>query len=416
MLISILSDFHFGYGWNTKSEEDSFHNAEEAISKCLDSDLILIAGDLFDSRMPRTDTWAKALKVLSRPLLADNKNVKLEGKIGKELDEISKRTLTGIPVIALHGTHERRTKDQINPIQVLEKTGFLIHLHCNGLIFEKDGKKVAIQGMSGVPERYAKEVLDRWNPKPVEKCFNILMMHQSIDPYVYSPLEPPTLDMSNLPKGFDMIIDGHVHTRDLTKIDKTILLLPGSTIVTQLKKEESEVQKGLYKVSIDNEIKTDFIPLENSRKFFYEEINLNSDTTIRSQIEEKIEKIISQDFKKQPIIKVKIIGKETNIIEKELREIEKKYSDKAFINFSKELESPEMTRKIELLRDLRNRKLSVEEMGLQIFKKNIENLNFSSSFDSENVFKLLSDGETEKAFNIITGKQATLSGNFKAIE
>jgi DNA repair exonuclease SbcCD nuclease subunit len=413
MLISILSDFHFGYGWNTKSEEDSFHNAEEAISKCLDSDLILIAGDLFDSRMPRTDTWAKALKALSKPLLSENKNIKLEKTLGKELDDISKRTLNGIPILALHGTHERRTKDQVNPIQVLEKTGFLIHLHCNGLIFEKDGKRVAIQGMSGVPERYAKEVLDRWNPEPVENCFNILMMHQSIEPYVYSPLEPPTLNLSNLPKGFDVIIDGHVHTCDLTDIDKAKLLLPGSTIVTQLKKEEAATQKGFYKLNISDEVKIDFIPLENARKFFYEEINLKSDVTVREQIEERIEKIIKQDFKKQPIIKLKIIGKDLDIPEKELREIEKKHSDKAFINFSKELKSPEMTRKIELLRDLRNRKLSIEEVGLQIFKKNLENLNFSSSFDSEAVFKLLSEGETEKTFDIITGKQATLS-SFKS--
>jgi len=140
---------------------------------------------------------------------------------------------------------------------------------------------------------------------------------------------------------------------------------------------------------------------------------LKSDVTVREQIEERIEKIIKQDFKRQPIIKLKIIGKDLDIPEKELREIEKKHSDKAFINFSKELESPEMTRKIELLRDLRNRKLSIEEVGLQIFKKNLENLNFSSSFDSEAVFKLLSEGETEKTFDIITGKQATLS-SFKS--
>jgi len=63
MQISILSDFHFGYGWNTRLEDDSFQNAKEALSKCLDSDLILIAGDIFDSRNPRTETWAKTLKV-----------------------------------------------------------------------------------------------------------------------------------------------------------------------------------------------------------------------------------------------------------------------------------------------------------------------------------------------------------------
>jgi DNA repair exonuclease SbcCD nuclease subunit len=414
MRIAILSDFHFGYGWNTKLEEDSYQNVQEAISKCLDSDLILIAGDIFDSITPRTETLAKALRVLSKPLLTENKGVKLVKTINKNLPEISNRTLLGIPVLVLHGTHERRTKEQTNTIEALEQTGFLIHLHCNGLIFEKEGQKIAIQGMSGVPERYAKDVLNKWNPKPEEGCYNILMMHQSIEPYVYSPLEPPSLNLSNLPKGFDLIIDGHVHEKDLTKINGTTLLLPGSTIVTQLKKEEAEVQKGFYQVGIEKEVKINFVPLENSRKFFYHEVEIKSDVTIREQIEENINKTLSQDFKKIPIIKMKIIGNETNIIDKELREIEKKYSDKAIIYFSKELESPEMTRKIELLRNLRERKLSVEEMGLQILKDNLKELKFSSTFDNDSIFRLLSEGETERAFDILIGKQTTLAQLIKS--
>jgi DNA repair exonuclease SbcCD nuclease subunit len=414
MRIAILSDFHFGYGWNTKLEEDSYQNVQEAISKCLDSDLILIAGDIFDSITPRTETLAKALRVLSKPLLTENKGVKLIKTINKNLPEISNRTLLGIPVLVLHGTHERRTKEQTNTIEALEQTGFLIHLHCNGLIFEKEGQKIAIQGMSGVPERYAKDVLNKWNPKPEEGCYNILMMHQSIEPYVYSPLEPPSLNLSNLPKGFDLIIDGHVHEKDLTKINGTTLLLPGSTIVTQLKKEEAEVQKGFYQVGIEKEVKINFVPLENSRKFFYHEVEIKSDVTIREQIEENINKTLSQDFKKIPIIKMKIIGNETNIIDKELREIEKKYSDKAIIYFSKELESPEMTRKIELLRNLRERKLSVEEMGLQILKDNLKELKFSSTFDNDSIFRLLSEGETERAFDILIGKQTTLAQLIKS--
>jgi DNA repair exonuclease SbcCD nuclease subunit len=414
MKISILSDFHFGYGWNTKLEEDSYQNAQEAISKCLDSDLIVITGDIFDSVTPRTETLAKALKVLSKPLLTENKGVKLIKTLGKNLPEISNRTLSGIPVLALHGTHERRTKEQTNTIEALEQTGFLIHLHCNGLIFEKDGQKVSIQGMSGVPERYAKDILDKWNPKPEEGCYNILMLHQSIEPYVYSPLDPPSLNLSNLPKVFDLIINGHVHEKDLTKINGTTLLLPGSTIITQLKKEEAEVQKGFYRVEIEKETKINFIPLENNRKFFYNELEIKRDVTIREQIEENINKTISQDFKKTPIIKMKIVGKETDVINKELREIEKKYSDKAIIYFSKELESPEMTRKIELLRNLRERKLSIEEMGLQILKNNLKELKFSSTFDSDSVFKLLSEGDTEKTFDILTGKQTTLTQLMKS--
>lgn len=413
MKIAILSDLHFGYGWNTRVEKDTFDNAEEAIFNSLDADLILIAGDIFDSRTPRTETWAGALRVLSKPILVENKGVKLVNTINKNLDEISRRSLSGMPVLALHGTHERRPKEQINAIEALEKTGFLIYLHCNGIIFEKDGEKVAVQGMSGVPERYAKQVSDKWNPQPIEGCYNILMFHQSIDPYVYSPLEPPSLNLANLPKGFDLIIDGHIHTHDLTKISDTTLLLPGSTIVTQLKKEESETPKGFYKVELGKETKFNFIPLENNRKFFYEEIELKPDVTVRDQIEEKITRILTKEFKKLPIIRLKILGKETNIVDKELREIEKKHSDKAIIYFAKELESVEMSKKVELLRNLRERKLSVEEMGLQILKKNLEDLKFGSAFDSESIFKLLSEGDTEMAFDILTGQQKTLTQMLK---
>ncbi len=409
MRISILSDLHFGYGWNTRLENDSFQNAKEALSKCLDSDLILIAGDIFDSRNPRTETWAKTLKILSRPLLSENKGVKLIDSIDKDLPEISKRALSAVPVLALHGTHDMRPRDQTNVIEALEQTGFLVHLHCNGLVFEKNGQKVAIQGMSGVPERYAKQEMDKWDPKPVEGCYNILMFHQSIEPYVFSPLEPPTLNLNNLPKGFDLIVDGHVHTKNSTKIDNTHLLLTGSTIVTQLKKEEAEVDKGFYQVDTGQETKMNFIPLENNRKFFYKELELKPDVTIRAQIEGILNETFKAEFSKKPIIKIKIIGKETGIIEKELREIEKKFSDKAIIYFQKELESEEMTKKIELLRNLRERKLSIEETGLHILKKNLDELKFTSTFDYDSLFRLLSKGETDTALDILTGQQKTLS-------
>jgi len=407
MQISILSDFHFGYGWNTRLEEDSFDNAKEAISKSLNSDLILIAGDIFDSRLPRTETWAKALRVLSKPLLSKSSGIKLLKTLNKDLKEISKRCLSGIPVVAIHGTHERRAKDQINAIEALEQAGFLIYIHNNGLIFEKNGEKVAVQGMSGVPERYAKNLLDDWNPKPVDGCYNILMLHQSIEPYVYSPLEPPTLNLSNLPEGFDLIIDGHIHTRELTKIKDTILLFPGSTIVTQLKPEESEVQKGFYQLDTEKR-EINFIPLEKNRRFFYREVELGDDSLLQDQIEKVLDEILKKEHKKIPMIKIKIFGKETELIDKELRKIEKNFSDKAILYFSKQLESPEITRKIEILRDLRERKMSIEEIGLELLRKNLEELKFSSSFDISNIFKLLAEGETEKAFDIITGKQKTL--------
>jgi len=168
MKISIISDLHFGYGWNTKIEEDSFQNAEEAIEKSLDCDLILIAGDIFDSRTPNTATWAKSLEILSKPLLEKNKGIKLSNLIDKNLLKIAERSLKGIPLVTISGTHERRGDYQINIIEALEQTGFAINLHQNGIIFEKNNQKIAIQGLSGVAERNALKVIEEWNPKPIK--------------------------------------------------------------------------------------------------------------------------------------------------------------------------------------------------------------------------------------------------------
>lgn len=415
MKISILSDLHLGFGWNTELVNDSFENAKEAISKAIESesDIVLIAGDIFDKRLPTTGMWLETLKILSKAVLTKNKNVKFIGGIGKDFEEVSKRTLEATPVIALHGTHERRGKGQVNAIEVLECTGLLIHLHCNGLKLEKDGQKVAIQGMSGVPERYAKEVLDRWNPRPIEGYYNILMLHQNIEPYIYSPLEPPTLNISDLSRNFDLIINGHIHTHDLIKVDDGFLMHPGSTIVTQMREEESKVPKGFYQLELPKgEFK--FIELENNRKFFFREIIVDETERLIDRIEAEIDEILEGKFKqkKEPLIKFKILGKKTDIIDRELKEIKKEYEGKAILKFSKQLESSEIAKKLELLKKMRTEKMSLEEIGMKLLHDNLKNMDFKNHFDFEILFKLLSDGQVDRALNMLTKEQKTLNQVF----
>ena len=412
MKIAILSDFHFGFAYNSELENDSFENAEEAVQRALDSDIILLAGDIFDSRLPRTGVWSSAIKVLVKPLLKENTGVKLV-QSSKQLKEISKRTLNHLPVVALHGTHERRSKGETNAVETLENAGLLIHLHCQSIVFEKNGIKVAIHGMSGVPERFAKDVLYQWGPKPIEGCFNILMLHQSIEPFIYSPLDPPTLNLSNLPKGFDLIVDGHLHLAGQEKANSTLILFPGSTITTQLEKNESEAEKGFYQIEFDKELKINFIPLKGNRKFFYDEIKIETGL-LRDQVESKINGILNQNFSKKPIIKLRISGDEAEVLNQELRDVERKYSGQAIINFAKELDTPGIAKKIEFLRNLREQNLSVEEIGTQILKKSLEELKFDSGFDFEQAFNLLSDSQTERFFNILIGDQGTLNSVLKS--
>jgi len=59
MNIGIFSDCHCGYKYREERGDDSFIALDEAIDKTSDCDLILIAGDLFDTRVPKPEIFAK---------------------------------------------------------------------------------------------------------------------------------------------------------------------------------------------------------------------------------------------------------------------------------------------------------------------------------------------------------------------
>jgi len=404
MRIAFLADFHLGFGFNSEVKKSVFLAAKEAVEEAVKrSDLIVICGDIFDTRAPRTETFAEGIEVISRALLGESSETRLIYS-DKEIPKICSYLLNAKPLIAIHGNHERKSKGEINPVKALEIGGLLIHLNFNSVIFEKNGERVAIHGMSNVPERYAKNELDKWNPKCFEDCFNILVLHQSIDPYVYSPLEPPTLSIKNLPNKFDLIVDGHIHQSTLDKVNGNLFLIPGSTSVTQFEKKEANSKKGFYIFDTLSK-KYEFVELKNSKKFFFEEMEIESSKPLISQIEERIEKIISKEEK--PIIKIKLKGEETKVIDQDLKLVEEKFADKAILMIVKELESPEISEKIEFLRNLREKKLSIEEMGLNLLHENLKELNFSFKLTPEKLFNLF-EKSADDALQILLGEQLTL--------
>lgn len=422
MRIAVLSDFHFGYGYNTDLEEDSFTNAEEAVQQALKdgADLIIIAGDIFDTRYPKTPVWSRAIRILVKPLTAENTGTRFVS-CTKDLKKVSRRTLEHVPVVALHGNHERRGKST-NTLEALENAGLLVHLHKHTVVFEKDGEgtRVAIHGMSWVPDRYAKQDLEEWDPKPLPDCVNILVLHQSIHPYLYSPLEKPSIEASGLPRGFDLIIDGHLHGAGTESVRGTPLLFPGSTVITQFDKTEANGEKGFYIVDINPALKPasgsgktvvgfSFVPIEGRRMFFFEDVATSGG--LRYNIEDRLDSILTRRFAKRPLIKLKIVGSESEYSEQDIKDIQRKYSGAAILRFVKELESPEITEKVEFLRNLRDQKLSAEEIGLSVLHNNLEELSFMSSFDVDGVFGLLVEGRVDNVFNIVTGSQKTL-GSF----
>ena len=401
--IGIIGDIHFGYKFGEERGEDSFKALEEALNHLKDCDLIIQAGDMFDHRAERQEVIARAAKLFGQ-LKNVQCNTKLIDLIGKDPTEIQQHALQGIPIVAIHGTHERRSKHLMNPVQALEHAGTIVYLNSQTAVFEIEGRKVAIHGLSGVPERFAKEHLQHWNPRPVPNAVNIFMMHQSIEPYIYSPLEPPSLKLEDLPSGMNLHVLGHMHWHDQQPLRGAQLLLTGSIIPTSVHKHESVQKKGVWKY--DGNI-IEFIPLSYQRRVYWEEFEYVNN--LKDAISYKVNQILSQPHIVKPVVNIKIRGKLPRGFQlPDLSDIMEKFGDRGIINILSRVESEDFSSSVELLRLLREAKLSPEEQGLKILQANLDQS--KSSIRLDDVFDLLVEGNTELVFNILTGKQATLPG------
>ncbi|MBN2042567.1 MAG: DNA repair exonuclease [Candidatus Aenigmarchaeota archaeon] len=379
MKISIISDFHFGFGSGTERENDPYDAVNEAMEKSKGCDLIIMPGDLFDSRNPDAEVLSRSMEVLQKPLLWKS-GVRFSGFSGNKPD-VSKMALIGIPMVAIHGTHERRVKGLINPVQALEKAGFLIHLHCNGAVFEKDGKKVCIQGMSGVPDQYAESVLREWDPKPMEGAYNIFVLHQSITEFLYAD---NTIDLKKLPRGFDLYINGHIHDSKVSDYSGKKFLIPGSLIATQLRKEESKEPKSFF-IFDTKTGKEEKVFLEKQRKFFFIEYSDNFDREMK--------RIIDENRDRKPIVRVSF-PKES--IPSEVEDIETKYSGKVILSVKREKGDEKRFDS----KTLEEHKLSVEELGKKLLSENLEKEGLDPR-TFENIFVLLGEGKTDEAKEVL---------------
>ncbi len=411
---AVISDPHLGTKWGTPREQDSFIQFREAVERSLQlgAQLILILGDIFDTRIPRQEIWAQALRILSLPLAHGKNNIRLQRTIDKNPEEISPVAMRGVPVVALHGNHERRTKGLTNPVEALEAAGLLIHVHHNTLVFEDDGCQLAFHGMSYVPEQHAPNILATWNPKPVERAFNILAVHQSIGQYVYSSEETPTLDVSDLPPGFDLYLCGHIHYRSETTARGKPLIFPGSTERTQLAKVEAEMPKGFYMMELDGKLRCEFVELKSQRDFYYAEMKFDEapiaelDAAVRRKVKELLQ-LPRKNRDKLPLVRVRLVGtlaKESSRSEFDDRAISDEFDDRAIVVIGKaDLQAPGLGDKVQMLRELRERRMSMDETAMALLEDSLRDAAQVRMFDVRSVYDLLVADRTEEALQNIYG-------------
>ncbi len=378
MRIALISDVHLGYGSGTELFSDPFEAFGEALEKSLGCDIILIGGDLFDSRSPSTEILTRGMELLIKPLVSEDGAGLVRG-IGKNVDELTPIHQQGIPVVAIHGTHERRVRGLINPIQALEKAGFLIHLHCNGMVLEKDGESVCIQGMSGVPEQFSAAVLDRWSPRPVKGCFNVLMFHQSVSPFMYAN---HLLPVEKVPRGFDLYVLGHMHESKKAEYSGSPLIIPGSLVVTQLTRE-AVVPRGFW-VMDTRTGDAAFIPLDTQRRFYHMEHE-----GTREELETEVEKLLSHSHAKKPLIRIK--GKDMDT-----QALNSRFGERSVLSLRQPVEE-------EVKPDaagMEEHTMSVKELGTKLLRKNLQSAELEGE-TFEGLFELLVDGKPEQALRLL---------------
>ncbi|KXB09261.1 hypothetical protein AKJ35_00020 [candidate division MSBL1 archaeon SCGC-AAA833F18] len=413
MKIAVLSDFHLGAKQRSPREQDPLIQAREAFEKAVQENvqLILISGDIFNQRTPSQELWAKAMRILNLPSSKDESRVELLEVLGKDEEEISPLALRGIPVIAVHGNHERRGVGLVDPVEALEAAGLVIRLNQNTILLKTPEGKVAIHGMGFVPEEEARNVMELWNPKPIKGAYNVLMIHQSLGQYTYSEDEKPVLVPSDLPEGFDLYISGHVHYQADTKIYGKPLLFPGSTFRTQLLPIEAEVPKGFFIINTGGDPTYRFIELDSVCDFFYEEKEFDGVTIrqIEDWITRKMREILEKPRKnkdKRPLVRFRLRGELAKGNTKDeliAADLVDKFVNDSILHISKrELASPDLEEQTQLLQDLRERKIPLEEMTMNILKSKLEEVKYDRLFEIDSLYELLSEGMEDEALRRIS--------------
>ncbi|MEM2963023.1 MAG: DNA repair exonuclease [Candidatus Anstonellales archaeon] len=357
MRIAIVSDTHFGH---SKWGEDAFVQGRTAmIEASQKADVLLMPGDIFDLPNPTFSTVLDFISIIN---------------------EIK------IPILAICGTHEIKPKGEMNIVKFLHLAGFLVDIHRNPQEFDKDGQKVVIVGLGGVPEDLFKPALARIRFEPKKGAFNIFVFHQSLSEFIFSKNEE-FASFEDLPPGFDLYVCGHVHKKKEAYGGK--LIIPGSTVLTQMKKDE-EGEKGyiIYDTKTRN---AEFFPIK-TRPFFFREIFFDNGEP--QQIEDEIKRTVREILKSnegvKPIIKLFLSGTMREGLTN--ADVTIPNFEEAFVFIDNSIESSSFAKKVNAIRMMISEKMSISETSLRILREHLKMSGVEAS-DLKELLEKLCDGE-----------------------
>jgi len=273
-------------------------------------------------------------------------------------------------------------------------------------VIETGKKRVALHGLSSVAEIYAKEVVKKWKPKSFPNMKNLFLIHQNFQELL--PNQPPEImTYADLPANMDYHILGHIHWSQSDKHPKSKapIVLPGSTVMTDLKWIESKSKKGIMIVDVKDRISAKFVELKKSRILHYEVINAKGKkpSEITNEIQENIiKKIEYHNHELTPLLRYSIRGELAEGFipsDVSLSALTKKYFERALVKIDRsKLTSKTLGEKAKLISDLKQNKVSVEALGIKILSKkmkikDLDKLGF--------LFNALSEGDLEASEKLL---------------
>jgi DNA repair exonuclease SbcCD nuclease subunit len=390
MKLAILSDFHLGY---ERFREDAYIQAKEALDAAArEADVLVMPGDIFDMRNPKPEVLAEAINIFRD--LSDRKwNAKVTRFDG------SGKNFTELPIIAIPGTHERRAYGVEDPVDLLALAGLLVDISDGRVFVEKNGEHICIFGLGGIAEERFKEALKNADLHPEPGMFNVFIFHQSVHELL--PFSSDFITLDDLPVGFDLYIDGHIHNKVEMKAHGKPFLIPGSTVLTQLKEGEQEA-KGFF--IFDTATKEYLFKEIRSRRFKL--VKIEVDGLEPEKIAERIERGISSEIAKEsedkPIIRVELAGRLMDGfkgIDIDVQSAIKEFKDKAIIEIGKgKVESEQKDVDIASLRSGTLENLSIKDFGLSVFVEKLAEKKYELEANPRELFDLLAEeSNKEKA-------------------
>jgi len=288
--IAHFADTHLGYKqYNLDEREKDIYNALEEIGDRIleeHADIVIHSGDLFDSPRPTPQAYRVFKNFLK----------KVGGKAR---------------VFAVLGDHDRPKSRGVAPhvlfddqMQILGVGGRAQHQELS-----IDGKTVLVAGLSNLSRSYRPILLEELKglgSLALNGKLGVLVLHEGIDKFL--PFEGAfELCLSEVPRNFNYVAMGHLHSRIKATVGEGELAYPGSSEIIR-RTEIGEWQKAGKGFNI--------IDLEREN-IAIEDVNLEC---IRPQIESKLSysnfdvelaglttKV--KGFKKLPLVHVHIEGK-----------------------------------------------------------------------------------------------------------